>query len=126
MHHPLEVVAIDPIESQRHQCGPDGTDGPFGKGDMVRNAAHEREGLPVQVHDGYVCRAHDAFTLSSRCPMQHRSTGEVSASMDQRHTFQQSCQNLMQRSGCLTQLASLAWRWTGIPPNARLQSTSVV
>src|SRR5258705_6168563 len=97
---------------------------------MVRNAAHEREGLPVQVHDGYVCRAHDAFTLSSRCPMQHRSTGEVPASMDQRDTFQQfeflALPEVMQRSGCLTQLASLAWRWTGTPPNARLQSTSVV
>ena len=36
------------------------------------------------------------------------------------------CQNLMQGSGCLTHLASLAWRWTGTCPNARLQSTSVV
>jgi hypothetical protein len=26
------------------------------------------------------------------------------------------CQNLMQRSACLTQLASLAWRCTGTPP----------
>ena len=55
---------------------------------MVWNTAHEREGLPVQVHDGYICGAHDTFSLSSPCPMQHRSTGEVSASMDQRDTFQ--------------------------------------
>src|SRR5258708_13165746 len=87
MHHPLEVVAVDAVESQRHQCRPDCTNGLFGKGDMVRNAAHEREGLPVEVHNRYVCRAHDAFALSSPCPMQHRSTGEVSASTDHPETF---------------------------------------
>ena len=89
MDHPLEVVAVDPIERERHQRRPDGTDGPFGKGDKVRNAAHEREGLTVQVRDSDVRRAHHAFALGSRRPMQHRSAGEVSAPVDQRDTFQQ-------------------------------------
>jgi hypothetical protein len=89
MHHPLEVVTVDQIESQRHQCGPDGTDGLFEKGDMVRNAAHEREGLPVQVYNGNVCRAHDAFRQLPlpNAALIHREN--VPASMDQRDTFQQ-------------------------------------
>jgi hypothetical protein len=32
LHHPLELVTVDPIESERHQCRPDGTNGLFEKG----------------------------------------------------------------------------------------------
>src|SRR5215468_5765221 len=71
MHHPIEVVAVNPVEIQRHQCCRDSTNGLFGERNMIRNTAHEREGLPVQIHDGYVCRTHDALAFSARRPMQH-------------------------------------------------------
>lgn len=43
MYYPLEMVAVDSIEREGHQRRPDGTNRLLGKGDMVRNAAHERE-----------------------------------------------------------------------------------
>jgi hypothetical protein len=53
MHHPLEVVTVDAIESQRHQCRPDGTNGLFGKGEWFGMLRMNAKGLPVQVHNRY-------------------------------------------------------------------------
>src|SRR4051812_14725959 len=89
MDHPFEVMAVYPVEREPHERLADGTDALFGKGDKVRNAAHEREGLAVQVRDRHVGRAHHALALSSRRPMQHRPAGEVTAAADQRDTLQQ-------------------------------------
>src|SRR3954463_8428349 len=88
-HHPLEVVAVDAVERQRKQRRRDGTNAVFGKRDEVRNAAHEREGLAVQVYDGDVRRAHHALAAGARRPMQHRAAGEVSAAAYQRDTVEQ-------------------------------------
>ena len=52
-------MAVDPIERQRHQRRRDGTNALFGKRDKVRNAAHERERLTVQVDDGAAVDARD-------------------------------------------------------------------
>src|SRR6185437_16464289 len=89
MDHPLEVVAVDPIERERCQRCTDGTNSLFGEGYKVRNTAHEGEGLAVQVRYGHVGRAHHAFAAGPRRPMQHRPAGEMPAAANQRDPIHQ-------------------------------------
>src|SRR5262245_23508825 len=89
MDHALSVLAVDPIECKRPESPVDGTRRLFGKEYEVWDAAHECEGLPVQIGDGHIRRADHAFSSGSRRPMQHRPTGEVSAAADQRDILRQ-------------------------------------
>src|SRR4029453_11465036 len=83
------MMAVDPIERERRQGCINGADTLFGKRDEVWNAAHEREGLSIQIRDGHICRADYALSPRSRRPMQHRSAGKVSAAGDQCDTLYQ-------------------------------------
>jgi hypothetical protein len=87
---------------------------------MVRRL-HEREGLPVQVHNAMSAGHNDAFALSpaaqcsidppGKCPPPWINVILSSSNLS-------PCQNLMQGSGCLTHLN----RWHGDGrdmPNAR-------
>src|SRR5579871_85128 len=87
--HALPVVAVHAIEREGHQRSTDRTNGLFGKRDEVRNAAHEREGLAIQVRDGHVGRAHRSLAPRSGRPVKHRSTGEMPAATDQRDALLQ-------------------------------------
>ena len=87
MHHPLEVVAVDSIESHRHQCCPDGTNGVFGKGiwfGMLRMNAKDFGPSSQSLCLPSTRRLYPQLLLPNAALIRR----EVS-SMDQRDTFEQ-------------------------------------
>ncbi len=116
-NHPLEVVAVHPIERQRHQRRPDGTDRFLGKGDMVRNATHNakdfRSRFTMAMSAEHTTPLPSAPAAQcSIVPPGKRPPPRISVTPFS-SSYLSPCQKLMQPSGCLTHLQSSAWRRTG-------------
>jgi hypothetical protein len=69
---------IGPVELERHQRRPDGADGLCGKGDVVRIAAHEREGLTVrELSPASEPKCHDNSLLACRAVIVTDHCGQI-------------------------------------------------